>query len=343
MRNSKFIYPILFFILTFFLASPLPAAERSALADAIGGVQPKVVKIYGAGGFRGLEPYQSGILISPEGHVLTALSAVLEADDLSAVLWDGRKLAATLLGADPRLEIAVLKIEGKDFPYYDLPEAAQASAGTPILALSNLFGVAEGDEPVSVQHGFVSVVTDLHAGRGVFDTLYRGPVYVLDVETNNPGAAGGALVDRRGRLLAMLGKELRNSANHTWLNYAIPIAELRPAVEAIRSGKSAAPCDAGGRKKPQRALRLDDLGLVLVPDVLERTPPYVDAVRPGSPAAKAGLRPDDLVVLLGQRLTSSCRALRAELEYVDYEDEIRLTVERGQELIEVKLRGEGGR
>ena len=59
------------------------------------------------------------------------------------------------------------------------------------MALSNLFGVAVGDEPVSVQRGTISVVARLEARRGVFETPYRGPVYVLDVTTNNPGAAGG--------------------------------------------------------------------------------------------------------------------------------------------------------
>ena len=60
-----------------------------------------------------------------------------------------------------------------------------------MLALSNLFGVATGNEPASVQHGTVSVVTRLDARRGMFETPYHGPVYVLDLVTNNPGAAGG--------------------------------------------------------------------------------------------------------------------------------------------------------
>ena len=79
------------------------------------------------------------------------------------------------------------------------------------------------------------------------------------------------------------------------------------------------------------------LGIVLVPDMLERTPAYVDEVRPGSPAARAGLRPDDLVLLVGDHLTQSCKALRTELEMIDRDDRVHLTVLRGQELIEVVL------
>ena len=74
-------------------------------------MQPKIVKIYGAGGFRGMEAYQSGMLISPEGHILTVFSHVLDTDYITAVLADGRRFEAKLLGADPRLEVAVLKID----------------------------------------------------------------------------------------------------------------------------------------------------------------------------------------------------------------------------------------
>ena len=73
-----------------------------ALVETIDGVQSKVVKIYGAGGFRGLEAYQSGLVISAEGHVLTVWSYVLDTDFLTATLSDGRKFDARLVGADPR-------------------------------------------------------------------------------------------------------------------------------------------------------------------------------------------------------------------------------------------------
>lgn len=325
------------FFLSLFLASPAPAA----LADAIDRVQPKIVKIYGAGGFHGLAAYQTGILISPEGYVLTVFSHVLDTDYITAVLADGRKFDAKLLGADPWLDVAVLKIEAAGLPFFDLAKAARIAAGARVLALSNCFGVATGNEPTSVQKGTVSVVTRLEARRGAFETPYRGPVYVLDVTTNNSGAAGGALVTRRGELAGMLGKELRNSLNNTWLNYAVPIDELRPAVEEIRAGKFVARREDQSEKRPQRSLNLTSLGIVLIPDVLERTPPYVDHVRPGSPAAAAGIRPDDLILLFDDRLVPSCKVLAADLEYIDYEETVKLTVLRSQELVEVSLRSTG--
>jgi serine protease Do len=209
--------------------------------------------------------------------------------------------------------------------------------GTRVLAFSNLFGVATGDEPASVLHGSVAAKTRLEARRGVFETPYRGPVYILDAMTNNPGAAGGALTDRQGHLLGMLGKELRNSANGAWLNYAIPVEELAPTVEEIRAGKFVARSLDDEEQKPERALSAGLLGLALVPDVIDRTPPYIDRVQPGSAAEKAGLRADDLVIFINNQLVQSCHALEAELERVDQADKVKLTVLRDQELIEVEL------
>jgi len=318
------------------------AVAGRSLAQTIERVQPKMVKIYGAGGFRGLESYQTGMLISPDGHILTVWSYVLDSDKITVTLHDGKRLEAKLLGADPHLEVAVLKVEGKSLSCFDLSHAPPAEPGTRVLVFSNLFGVAMGNEPVSVQRGTIAAGTNLEGRRGVFETPYTGPVYVLDVVANNPGAAGGAVVSRQGQLLGMLGKELRNALTHTWLNYAIPIQQIRESVEQIRAGKFVARPDGTARTKPAQAMTLARLGIVLLPDVLQRTPPYIDQVVPGSPAAEAGLQPDDLIVLLGQRLIQSCKALRAELEYVDYEDQIKLTVLRGSQLIEVTLRSPTG-
>lgn len=315
-------------------AADTPTARNAAIRDA----QSKIVKIYGAGGFQGLEAYQSGSLISPDGYLLTVWSYVLDTDQIRAVLFDGRRADAKLVGADPWLELAVLKIDAKDLPYFDLAAAAEGQPGDRILALSNLFGVATGNEPVSVQHGTIAVRTDLDARKGVFETQYHGPVYVLDVVTNNPGAAGGMLVTRRGEPLGMLGKELRNGQNNTWLNYAIPVAQLRKSVDDIRAGKFVARQDGLQRKRPEKAASLARLGMRLVPDVVDRTPPFIDGVQSDSPAFRAGLRPDDLIMLIGDRIVQTCKAVRTELEFIDYEDPVTLTVLRGQEIRELTLR-----
>src|SRR5688572_20293208 len=95
---------------TLILCHRLTFASDTSYADIIAQVQPKMVKIYGAGGLSGLEAYQSGFLISAEGHILTVWSYVLDTEFVKVTLDDGRSFPATLVGADPRTEIAVLKI-----------------------------------------------------------------------------------------------------------------------------------------------------------------------------------------------------------------------------------------
>jgi S1-C subfamily serine protease len=314
-----------------------PAAAQQSLASTIESVQPKMVKLYGAGGLRGLEPYQSGFLISDEGHILTVWSYVLDADVITATLDDGRKLTAEVVGMDPRLEIAVLKVDAQDMPHFNLDEAVNLEPGQRVLAFSNLYGVAAGNEPTSVLRGIVSAKSDLTARRGAFETNYRGKVYVVDAMTNNPGAAGGALTDGKGRLAGLLGKELRNSQTNTWLNYAIPISELAQAVIDIRAGKLRASTRDENTKKPKEAHSLAALGVHLVPDFLAKTPPFVETVRPGSPAAKAGIRTDDLILFVNEHLVPSHKQVVEELTFIDRLDPVRLTLQRGQELIEVEL------
>ena len=313
-------------------------ATPPSLADIVAAVQPKVVKIYGSGGLRGLEAYQSGILISAEGHVLTAWSYVLDSEEfLFVVLDDGQRFPAKLVGHDPTLEIAVLKVDGHDLPHFDLKQSVELQVGQGVLAFSNLFGVATGAEGVSVQSGRVSARTKLTARRGAFETLYRGPVFVIDAMTNNPGAAGGALTDRHGRLGGLLGKELRNSLTNVWLNYAIPVAELRPSVEAILAGKRLGRRRDDTAKKSEHPHSLARLGILLVPDLLAKTPPFVDHVQPGSAADRGGLKPDDLILFVNDHVADSITALKEELAYIDRIDPVRLTVQRGDELLIVEL------
>lgn len=328
------------FFVSLFAALVITASGSLAgeLDRVIHDVQPKIVKIHGAGGYRGLEPYQSGFLFSPDGHVLTVWSYVLDTDYITVVLDDGRRFDAKLIAADPRLELAVLKVDATDLPYFALAPAAEAAVGARVLAFSNLYGVAVGDEAASVLHGIISAKTTLNARRGAFETPYDGPVYVVDAMTNNPGSAGGALVDYQGRLLGMIGKELRHSQSNLWLNFAIPTAELASTAEAIRNGTYERRTAEQQKTKPERPLKLDLLGLVLVPDVLERTPPFVDATIAGLPAGSADIRPDDLVLFVNDRLTQSCRAVRHELESIHFADPVKLTLLRNQQLIEVTLR-----
>src|SRR5207237_3717758 len=100
----------------------------------------------------------------------------------------------------------------------------------------NLFEIATRDEPMSVQHGVIAAYPKLHGRRGVFSAPYTGDVYVIDAITNNPGAGGGSVTSRKGELLGIIGKELRNSLSDTWINYAVPVQVLADLVEKGRRG-----------------------------------------------------------------------------------------------------------
>jgi len=291
----------------------------------------KVVKLYGAGGLRGLEAYQSGLLVSPDGMILTVMSTVLDTDEIDCVLDDGSRHRATLKGVDPRRELAVLTIDVADLPAFALESGGPVAVGTRVIALSNLFGVAVGDERVSAQRGVVSALVPLEARRGATEAPFTGDVYVLDCTTNNPGAPGGAVVDSQGRLIGMLGKELRATASGIWLNYALPAAELDRGVRGILSGTTP-PIAADA---PPFDARL--CGLVLVPDLLDKTPPFIEAVLPGSSAATAGLEADDLVIAVAGRAVASRAAVERELGRLAAGDPVRLSVIRGGRIVECDL------
>lgn len=312
------------------------SGRLSGLNRTIAQTLPKMVKIVGAGGFRGLEAYQSGFLISNEGHILTAWSYVLDSDGVTVTMDDGLKREAELVGFDPRLDIAVLKVDAVDVPHFNLNAIATIGVGGRVLAFSNLYGVAAGDEPVSVQHGFVAAKIQLSARRGTYRSPYRDEAYLLDAMTNNPGAAGGALTDRQGNLVAMIGKELRDSKTDAWLNFALPMEKLVEAVNQIQSGKKIAGDRVSGR--PSEPMSESLIGFSLVADIVSKTPPFVDRVTPGSTAEEEGLQPDDLIIEVDGQMTASVKDVQRAFGYVDRDDAVKVTVQRGSRFIDMTFR-----
>jgi len=323
--------------LVFCLANVAPWANayETNLSLLVRQAQRAAVKVYGAGG-GSLVSYQSGFLVSPAGHVATAWSHVLDVEPV-VVLDDGRRFNAKIVGFEPRLELAVLKIDADDLPYLELasevPELAE-----PILAVSNLFGIASGDEPASVMQGTVSSVSRLDARRGTFKTPYTGTVLILDLVANNPGAAGGAVVASDGRAIGMLGKELRDASAGVWLNYALPSSALREAIGNIVAGRTVVSTQPETPTLPRdQSHHPETLGIGLIPDVLESTPAFVDRVVAASPAARADVRPDDLVLLIGNTRIDGQRTLLESLRRIDRRDPVVLTLQRGVQIVSVTL------
>ena len=338
-----------------FLAAP--AAAQESLTDVAAAVNRKVVKLFGSGGFRGVNSYGTGVIVSPKGHILTINSQLL-ANEVFVHLSDGRRLTARQVVAEPALDVALLKIVNKpdrpeidDLEFFDITAAAKkplAQPGDWVLAFSNLYQIAQRDEPLSVQRGVVAAYAKLHGRRGIFDAPYRGEVYVVDAVANNPGAMGGAVTTRTGEFLGLIGKELKNTLTETFINYAMPAqakADVRrkDKTETVTLAQfvELAIQDKYIPSAEQTTLNAGTepfTGIVLVPNVVERTPPYIESVLPNSPAATAGLKPDDLIVYIDGEPVGNIKALREALKKLGPGVTVKVEVRRGNNIAPVDLK-----
>ena len=150
----------------------LLAASAAALAQegagpfdlAISAARQRVVKIYG-GGIGREHGYASGVLISADGQIVTALSSLLESPALRAVLPDGRRFPASVTRRDNRRQLALLKIDADSTPYFKLADSSELVPGQWLISAANTFKVADGREPVSIAVGVFSGRTTLAARR----------------------------------------------------------------------------------------------------------------------------------------------------------------------------------
>ena len=327
-------------VVVFALIGATPVTAQEPFTAAADKVNPKLVKLFGAGGFAGLPRGGTGILVSPDGHILTVASQLLDTPEVVVHLYDGRRMVATVVAQEPELDAALLKIkvEGKkatdptdlELPFFDFAAAAARpplSPATWVLAFSNAFEAGLRDEAMSAQRGVVAAYTKLSGRRGVFDFPYTGDVYVLDAVTNNPGAAGGALTNRAGELVGMIGRDLSNAQTETMINYAVPVAAKVTVRVKVNDAEQTVNLSLPefvekGMKGTYKPVARDRpaageggfTGIVFVPNILDRTPAYVEDVVPGSPAAKAGVMVNDLVSFVDGEPVPSVTAFEAFLK-----------------------------
>jgi serine protease Do len=331
------------------LVSSAAARAEESHADVAKEVNQKLVKLFGSGGFKGLASYGSGVVVSPDGYILTIASHILDTQDLRVHTHDGHRLHAKIVVIEPELDIALIKIVEKvdDLPYFDVMEAAKkpvAATGANVLAFSNQFQIATMDEPMSVQRGVIEAVSKLSARKGVAEAPYNGEVYFVDAITNNPGAAGGVVTTRKGELLGIIGKELKNTLSETWINYAMPIqAKLEiHNGDQTRTVSILEMLEKKDQYKPAPKREKQSYGgytgITLVPNVVERTPPYVEEIAPNSPAAKAGVKPDDLVVYVDGLQVISIKDYKEIIDSVRPDTEVKLEVRRGDKLTTLTLK-----
>lgn len=264
----------------------------------------------------------SGVLVSPEGYILTNHHVISDADEIDIALSDGRKVKAKVIGSDPETDIAVLKIEAKQLPTpITLGKVESVHVGDVVLAIGNPFGVGQ-----TVTSGIVSALGRDHVGINTFENFIQTDAAI------NPGNSGGALIDTRGNLIGINTAIYSNNGGSMGIGFAIPINLARQVMESILANGAVTRGWIG--VEPQNLSRelSESLGLpadtqgVLLSGVLE-----------GGPAARGGIKPGDVLIAVNNNPTRDVRQLLNQIAQITPSQEAKLKVLRKDKQFEVAV------
>ena len=254
----------------------------------------------------------SGVIVdAAKGYVLTNHHVVAQADTIKLILQDQRELDAKVVGSDPETDIAVLKVE--DGALTDLPIADSDSLeiGDFVVAIGNPFGLGQ-----TVTSGIVSAL-----GRTTQLGGYQD--FIQTDASINPGNSGGALVNLRGELVGINSQIVSRSGGNIGIGFAIPINLARTVMDQLIEHGDV-----------QRG-KLGILGQPLTPDLAKAfgldSPrgALVAQVLPDTPAAKAGLKAEDIILEVNGKEIRNFNQLRNEIGLMRVGDKVKLTVLRG--------------
>jgi len=220
----------------------------------------------------------SGVIVSPEGYILTNNHVIEGADEIEVVLDDSRRARAKVIGADPETDLAVLKIQLDRLPVIVWAAAEAIQVGDQVLAIGNPFGVGK-----TVTSGIVSALGRTQLGINTFENFIQTDAAI------NPGNSGGALVDVNGNLLGINTAIYSRSGGNMGIGFAIPVSTARQVLEGIvkdgqvvRGWLGVEPLEITPELAETFALKQTEG--VIVTGVLQ-----------GGPAAKAGVKPGDII------------------------------------------------
>jgi serine protease Do len=249
----------------------------------------------------------SGVIIRQDGVILTNAHVVRNATDVDVGLADGRRVAGRVLGRDPTVDVAVVRIQATNLPAAPLADSDRLEVGQIAIAIGNPIGLER-----TVTTGVVSAVN--RSPRG----FELGGLIQTDAAIN-PGNSGGPLVDSQGRVIGINTVIVQGT---TGLGFAIPINLARDIAEQVLT--------TGRVRRAVLGIFPDDL----IPELAQqynlpvREGIIVRQVEPSSPAARAGLQVADIITHIeGQRVTTS-GDLRRILRSRRPGDTVRLTVVR---------------
>jgi serine protease Do len=238
----------------------------------------------------------SGVIITKDGYILTNNHVVDGAEQVKVALQDGREFIAKVIGRDPKSDVAVVKIDGKDLPTVPIADSDKVEVGDVVLAIGNPFGIGQ-----TVTTGIVSAT-----GRGGAIGLDYEDFIQTDAAIN-PGNSGGALVDSEGRLIGINTAILSRSGGNQGIGFAIPSNLARDVSQSlVRDGRVTRGYLGVMIQDVNPALakefKLKDNQGALVSDVTEK-----------SPAEKAGLKEGDVVVEFNGKKVNDSRHLKLEV------------------------------
>jgi serine protease DegQ len=235
----------------------------------------------------------SGVIVSPDGYILTNQHVIDGADQIEIALSDGRTTNAKVIGIDPETDIAVLKINLPNLPTITLGRMDQTRVGDVVLAIGNPFGVGQ-----TVTMGIISALGRNHLGINTFENFIQTDAPI------NPGNSGGALVDVNGNLLGINTAIYSRSGGSLGIGFAIPVSTARSVLESIITTGSVTRGWIGVEPQDVTPEIADSFGLK------EKSGAIVAGVLQGGPADKAGIKPGDVLTSVnGEAITDTTRLL----------------------------------
>jgi serine protease DegQ len=281
----------------------IPAGARASYRDAVAQAAPSVVNIYAnkvvtersvrlvpnpyLQRFSGISvgpPRQrleqslgSGVIVSSDGYVLTNHHVIAGADDIQAVLWDGRVTRASVVGSDRDTDLAVLRIEGSNLPAMTLSEEVPLSVGDVALAIGNPFGMGQ-----TVTLGIISATGRNQLNLSTYEDFIQTDAAI------NTGNSGGALINAYGELIGINTAVFGRGTGAEGIGFAIPVRTAAMVLDQI---------DRHGFVV-RGWLGLEYVDAPALAGANGRRGVAVAAVYPSSPADQAGLRPGDILLSL---------------------------------------------
>jgi len=266
----------------------------------------------------------SGVIVDPSGVIVTNHHVIENMTEVKIALADKREFECDIVLRDPRTDLAVLRIRDKGviLPAMELGDSDALEVGDLVLAIGNPFGVGQ-----TVTQGIVSALARTQVGIGDYQFFIQTDAAI------NPGNSGGALVDMKGRLVGINSAIYSRSGGSVGIGFAIPAAMTRVVVESARNGgKMVKRPYFGGRLQAVTADIAESVGL-------ERpTGALVAELRPGSPAAEAGLKRGDVILSVDGQAVDDPDAFGYRLATRPMGGQATLVVQRGPRKETLKIR-----